>query len=184
VLDFRGFTSIAGGAHLDDLITGEGAARGRNVDFHHAQNPGAVMQWLDTALTDVFVLSIPSSGHTDSIAQIANLWAPKLEAFGKSGGVVVVLVGKQAPEMMGAVLGGSDLLPNLTCGGAATGPFLVHDYLDSLTAGVPSPFTSSAGALELSFGGSSSPILSLPVVDQDGLPIALHLVIPPGQSSP
>ncbi len=184
VADFRGFTDATTSAHVSALLDAEGAARGRVVQMTHVLSAGSVAQWLDPQKTDVFLLSVPSGGHPDAIAAVAASWAPALDAFGKEGGVVVALVGVDDPDMLEAALGGTHLFPALSCGAIASGPYVVEDFLDSLTAGLPTPFATPTSGIELALASSPSPTLSLPVVDTHGAAVAVHLVVPPPQSSP
>ena len=179
VLDYRAPSDPASAAHVQALLTSEAVFRGRSITVNQVSSTPSVTQELNVFKTDVFVLHVPMNADVEDMGIIASQWAGPLEAFEKHGGVVVTLVGASAPGSVSAVLDQTALFPDVSCGGQASGPYHVAAFLDSIATGIPSSFGAPGLGVSLTFTGSVSPMVSIPVVDQLDAPIALHRVILP-----
>ncbi len=149
----------------------EATARGRGLVSTVAADPAVVSDALSRGAEDVFVLHVPVNAKLSDVDALGSQWAAPLSTFGKSGGVVVVLVEKNSPDLVSAMLDESNLLSGVSTCNATQGPLTVDDFLDSVTAGIPSPFSAPEPSIALTYSAAASPTLSIPVVDSTNAPI-------------
>jgi len=178
VLELGAFTSNTAKAQAHAIVSGGALDQGRKASFVDAGTPVTIATAFANGSADVFLVdALEDMSIGDAISTGGSL-GPGLAGFLGGGGVVVIWTTPKAATATKSFLATTSLL-DVSSIPSETGPVVVSDWLDALSANEPSPFLPTGAALGFVVSTPPEPTMSFVIKAADGEPVVVHRVYPP-----
>jgi hypothetical protein len=176
VLDYRALAqwNATTVTNTVDLIADEAVARGRTVQTVVAADGALVPTQIASLAYDVLFVHDLDAAPAGALAPLGASWAGSIDAFTKSGGVVVIVATTAGTGEMPDFIAGTGLFLTMSTESAA-GKTLSVASGDPIGAGLGASLPAEPGATSFALGSDGPPFGAV-IATPDLAPVVLHRV--------